>query len=114
MVQSFFADYREKLKKDGNVAGYHLMNQPIEVQDHMVTIALINPVQEATLQNIKEQLVAELRKQINHASITIQGCLVQQEQEKKPYTDQEKLIYLGKKNINVDLLRERFILEVAY
>ncbi|WP_339044050.1 DNA polymerase III subunit gamma/tau [Cardinium endosymbiont of Tipula unca] len=114
VVQSFFADYREKLKKDGNMAGYHLMNQPIEIQDNMVTIALINPVQEAILQNLKEQLVVQLRKQINHASITIQGCLVQQEQEKKPYTDQEKLTYLGKKNVNIDLLRERFVLEVAY
>lgn len=114
VVQSFLIDYREQLKHIGNIAGYHLLNQPIEIQGDIISIALINPVQEDILQSLKEDLVAQLRKYIDHTSVTVQGYLVQQEQERKPYTDQEKLIYLGEKNTYINLLRERFLLEVAY
>jgi DNA polymerase-3 subunit gamma/tau len=113
-VQAFFADYGEQLKQQGNIAGYHLMNQPIKVQDQVIIIALINSVQESMLQNLKEELLVQLRKKFNDPKIILQSILVQELQGTKPYTDQEKLTYLSKKNPAIALMRERFKLEVVY
>ena len=85
------------------------------MQDGVITIALINPVQEDTLQSIKENLIIALRKQFNYGDpLIIQTILTEQNSDKKPYTDQEKLNHLSKKNSSVALLRERLLLEVAY
>ncbi|WP_243517446.1 MULTISPECIES: DNA polymerase III subunit gamma/tau [unclassified Candidatus Cardinium] len=114
MVASYLADYREQLKKDGRIAAYQVMNQSTKIQGSVITISLINPVQEAMLQNLKEELLPELRKKLNHPDITIQSMLIEQITSEKPYTDQEKLSYLSKKNPAIGLLQERFMLEVAY
>ncbi|WP_114909868.1 hypothetical protein [Cardinium endosymbiont of Sogatella furcifera] len=112
MVQSCLTAYREDLKKRGHTAAYHLMNQPIEIQDRMLTISLINPVQENLLQSLKEELLPRLS--VLDPDMTIQGILTEQTTAPKPYTDQEKLTYLGKKNAAITLLQERLMLEVAY
>lgn len=114
MIESCLADYREQLKKNGHIATYQLMNQPIKIQGTVITISLINSVQEKMLQSLKEALLAELRKKLNHSAITIQSALVEQITPVKPYTDQEKLSYLSKKNTAIALLQERLMLEVAY
>lgn len=112
MVQSCLADYREQLKKNGHTAAYHLMSQPIKIQGTVITFLLINPVQEQMLQSLKEELLPTLK--LNHPALTIQSVLVEQTSAQKPYTDQEKLSYLSKKNAAIALLQERFMLEVAY
>ncbi|UWW97411.1 MAG: DNA polymerase III subunit gamma/tau [Candidatus Cardinium sp.] len=112
IVQSCLGDYREQLKKNGHIAAYHLMNQPIQIEGTVVTIALINAVQEQILHNLKEELLPKLK--LHHPDLTIQGVLVEQPAVQKPYTDQEKLSYLGKKNAAIALLQERLMLEVAY
>ncbi len=114
MVESYLADYREQLKKDGRTAAYHLMNQPINIQNHRIAVSLINPVQEQMLQTLKEEFLPKIRKALDCADITIQSVLSEQTSPKKPYTDQEKLMYLGKKNPAIVLLKERLMLEVAY
>ena len=88
------------------------MNQPIEIEGTVVTISLINAVQEQMLQNVKEELLPKLK--LHHPDCTIQGVLVEQPAVQKPYTDQEKLSYLRKKNAAIALLQERLMLEVAY
>ncbi|MBX9889784.1 MAG: hypothetical protein K2X94_00740 [Amoebophilaceae bacterium] len=108
-------DYGNLLKINGNIAGYQLMNQPITMHNGVITIALINPIQEDTLQSIREDLIIALRKEFNDADhFTIQTTLTEQSSDKKPYTDQEKLNHLSEKNSAVALLRERLLLEVAY
>ncbi|CAH2559589.1 DNA polymerase III subunit gamma/tau [Cardinium endosymbiont of Oedothorax gibbosus] len=114
MVQSFLADYSEQLKKNGHITAYHLMNQPIKIQGAVITISLINPVQEQMLQNLKEELLPALRKKLHHPDITIQSALIEQTSAQTPYTDQEKLTYLSKKNTAIALLQERLMLEVVY
>ncbi|WP_243018421.1 MULTISPECIES: DNA polymerase III subunit gamma/tau [Candidatus Cardinium] len=114
MVASYLADYREQLKKDGRIAAYQVMNQSTKIQGSVITISLINPVQASMLHSLKEELLPELRKKLNHPDITIQSILIEQITAEKPYTDQEKLSYLSKKNPAIGLLQERFMLEVAY
>ncbi|WP_342265700.1 hypothetical protein [Cardinium endosymbiont of Philonthus spinipes] len=88
------------------------MNQPIKLQEGVITISLINPVQENLLQSLKEELLPKLK--LHDPGITIQSILIEQQCDQKPYTDQEKLSYLSKKNAAIALLQERFMLEVAY
>ena len=115
MVQAFLADYRKQLKNNGCIAAYHLMGQPIKIEGSVVTISLINPVQVELLQSLKEELLPAIRKKLSHPTINVQGILVvNQIVPEKPYTDQEKLSYLSKKNSAIALLQERFMLEVAY
>ncbi|WP_419241726.1 DNA polymerase III subunit gamma/tau [Cardinium endosymbiont of Nabis limbatus] len=112
MIESFLADYSAQLKKNGHIAAYHLMNQPIQIQGTVITISLINSVQEQMLQILKEELLPKLK--LHHPDLTIQSVLGEQPSVQKPYTDQEKLIYLCKKNAAIGLLQERLRLEVAY
>ncbi|MGI2261967.1 hypothetical protein ACRRVA_01455 [Candidatus Cardinium hertigii] len=114
MVQIFLADYRKQLKNNGCIAAYHLMGQPIKVEGSVVTISLINPVQVELLQSLKEELLPAIRKKLSHPTVNVQGILVNQIVPDKPYTDQEKLSYLSKKNSAIALLQERFMLEVVY
>ncbi|MGI2299866.1 DNA polymerase III subunit gamma/tau [Candidatus Cardinium hertigii] len=114
MVQTCLADYRQQLKNNGCIAAYHLMGQPIKIEGSVVTISLINPVQAELLQSLKEELLPTMRKKLNHPTMNVQGILVNQIVPEKPYTDQEKLKYLSKKNGAIALLQERFMLEVAY
>lgn len=115
VVQAFFNDYKEKLRKKKNTAGYHLMSQPIKIQGSSIILSLINPIQEEVLQQINEELLPQLRTKLNHPDIIIQGVLnCPPPQNKKPYTDQEKLNFLSKKNESIELFRQRFKLEIAY
>ncbi|AWN81603.1 DNA polymerase III subunit tau [Candidatus Cardinium hertigii] len=113
-VEAALTYYKEQLKKKGMIADYQLISQPIKVQDRVVSITLINPVQEAMLQNLKEDLLAFLRKTLHCSDIIIQGILVEEIASKRPYTDQEKLSYLSKKNAFIALLQEKLMLELAY
>ncbi|HLP35070.1 MAG TPA: hypothetical protein VK133_03700 [Amoebophilaceae bacterium] len=90
------------------------MNQPVQIEGSLIIIPLLNRVQETLLQNIKEELIAILRETFNRSDIQIQTTFVQQPQARKPYTDQEKLLFLSKKNSAIALLQERLLLEVAY
>ncbi len=90
------------------------MNQPVQIEGSLIIIPLLNRVQETLLQNIKEELIAILRETFNRSDIQIQTTFVQQPQSRKPYTDQEKLLFLSKKNSAIALLQERLLLEVAY
>jgi hypothetical protein len=90
------------------------LNQPVQIEGSLIIIPLLNRVQETLLQNIKEELIAILRETFNRSDIQIQTTFVQQPQARKPYTDQEKLLFLSKKNSAIALLQERLLLEVAY
>lgn len=116
MVRNCWTNYREKLKQEGHMAAYHLINQPINIQNHVITITLINPIQVDILQRIKKKLLALLRQVWHDADekIVIQGILVEQTVRKKPYTNGEKLNFLSKKNRSIALLQEKFSLEFAY
>ncbi|MDD9139928.1 MAG: DNA polymerase III subunit gamma/tau [Candidatus Cardinium sp.] len=108
------ADYKEYLKNKGDVVAYQLMSQPIKVEDRVISITLIHPVQETMLQNLKGDLLNFLGEALQDSAITIQGVLVEEVVPKRPYTDQEKLNYLGKKNAAIAFLQEKLRLELTY
>lgn len=113
-VEAFFADYTQEVRNNGEIAAYHLMKQPITIQGSVITISLVNAVQKDTLQSLKESLLHALRKKLNHPELIIESVIVEPQASQKPYTDQEKLSYLIKKNAAIGLLQESLMLEVAY
>jgi len=113
-LQTFFTSYSDQLRKEGNIGGAHLIGHPIALQNGVITLTLINPLQEDTFKAIKEPLLAALRKAFGYSDMIIQTILSEQQADRKPYTDQEKLTYLSKKNSSIGLLTNRLLLEVSY
>ena len=114
-IRSLLDMYGEQLKKNGNLAGYYLLGQPIEVKNQVIIVSLINPVQNETFNSLKGALLVYLRAELHNDDITIQAVdCMQAEQVKKPYTDHEKLVYLSKKNAAIALMRAQLRLEIAY
>lgn len=93
IVWKEFAELRKNF-----LAEYHLLQQPVVFKDLIATLHLLNPVQEAILQNIQSELTDYLRKKLRNQSIQIKGELKLSDSNAIPYTNREKFTHMAKKN----------------
>ncbi|MCL1821603.1 MAG: hypothetical protein FWG22_02140 [Prolixibacteraceae bacterium] len=88
-----------------------LANFPTLVQDNMLMLKVDSPVQEEQVKGIKPQIVSWLRRELNNSAIDLTVEIVEVEEVKLVYTDDEKYEDMLKKNPKIALLKQRFMLD---
>lgn len=105
-VWNNFAEQR----KD-QVAEYHLLQQPFELNGTSITIHLTNPIEEPLLQSLKPSLVEYLREHLKNNLLQVHGTLKTIENKKKAYTNKEKFDQMVEMNPTLAELKARFGLD---
>lgn len=113
LVSKHWQAYAEQLKAAGKIPAYRLLQQDIELNGSTILVKFTNAVQADMLAEIKEKLLAYLRTALQHASLDVQGRLIQAEKNHQPYTAQEKFKYLANKNPKIQLLQEQLQLRIV-
>ncbi len=111
-VREHWQQYVQKLKEAGKMTEYSVLNQAIGLEGATIVVTLVNSVQQDILAGIKEGLIADLRKKLQHTGIELKEVVVPIQRNKKPYTAQEKFKYLAEKYPAVHMLQEKLRLEV--
>jgi len=113
MVLVHWQAYTQQLKLAERMPSYNLLNQPIELEKHTITINFTNTVEEHILADVKEELVNYLRNNLKHPAIDVKAVFTpNQSGPKRPYTAQERFQYLVNKNPHLQLLRDQLQLEI--
>jgi DNA polymerase-3 subunit gamma/tau len=109
-VWNEFAELRKKFQ-----AEYHLLTQPYDLKDNVVTVHLHNSVQEMMLNGLRIELSTFVREKLKNNSIQIYGELKEVEDVRKViYTNREKFDYLIEKNPILRELKDRLGLDTDY
>jgi DNA polymerase-3 subunit gamma/tau len=93
------------------VAEYHLLKQPFEFANNLITLTLTNPVEEPLLNTIKADLLTYLRDNLNNSLIQLDYQFAQFETRRMAYTNKEKFDALVEKNPLLKKLQDKFGLD---
>ncbi len=105
-----FAESRKKFQ-----AEYHLLTQPYDLKDNVVTVHLHNTVQEMMLNGLRIELSTVVRDKLKNNSIQIFGEMrIIEDTRKVMYTPREKFEYLMEKNPALKELKDRLGLDTDY
>jgi hypothetical protein len=104
-----FADTRKKFQ-----AEYQMLCQPYELRGNQIIVALLSPVHETMLNNIKSELSAFLRDKLKNNTIQVQGEMQSSDEKKVIYTNREKFDYLAEKNPLLKELKDRLGLDTDF
>eukprot|EP01132_Coremiostelium_polycephalum_P000103 gene103-137_t len=114
-INPHWKTYVQRLKSIGKIPAYNVLNQPIALEmDHTISIRFSNAVEEQIFNGIKEELVTYLRDQLRHPTLDVKAIFTPFHQgPQKPYTAQEKFVYLTTKYPHLTLLKDQLQLEVV-
>ncbi|MFD0999242.1 hypothetical protein ACFQ21_07985 [Ohtaekwangia kribbensis] len=105
-----FAESRKKFQ-----AEYHLLTQPYDLKENVVTVHLHNTVQEMMLNGLRIELSTFVRDKLKNNSIQIFGEMrIIEDTRKVMYTPREKFEYLMEKNPALKELKDRLGLDTDY
>ena len=113
-LQVIWDAYTSDLKREQDIAIYNILNQDIQLEGTTIMLNLVNPIQQDILAHAKPTLLQKLRTALQNRNIDIKGNLAQSDTVKKPYTEEEKLQYLAKKNKQFSLLQKELALTVTF
>ncbi len=105
-----WAEYLGRLNDRPNLKAT-LSKTPKIFDKHKLKLPIDNSVQLEEINKIKPDLVSWLRKELRNTSIELITDIVVQESEYKPYSENEKLAEMVKKNPNLAMLKQRFNLD---
>lgn len=91
-----------------------MLSQPYKLEGGVITVALLSPVHETMLNNIKVEISAFLREQLRNHTIQVTGELQTGEEKKIIYTNREKFDYLVEKNPMLRELKDRLGLDTDF
>ncbi|MHA7878024.1 MAG: DNA polymerase III subunit gamma/tau [Bacteroidota bacterium] len=111
-VRRHWHAYAKKLKLAGKMSEYSLLNQDVSLTGTTIAMQLVNAVQQDTLAEIQEPLMAYMRQNLQCANLALKVTVVAPQKRKKPYTAQEKFGYLAEKYPDLRVLQEKLSLEV--
>lgn len=105
--------YANKLKEEGKLPAYRLLDQEIELHHSTIILKFTNAVQEDILLNLREGLLTYLRTELQYTHLDVKGTLVQETKKRQPYTAQEKFNYLAEKNPHLQFLQKLLNLQIV-
>ena len=111
-VAKHWQAYAQKIKHEGKMSVYGLLNQEFDLEDSTIVIKLVNVVQQDILADIKRDLLSYLKTHLQRTDIKLKEVMLQIPQNSKPYTAQEKFRYLVQQYPLLSLLQEKLSLEV--
>jgi len=98
-------------QRKNQVAEFHLLSRPVDVNGPVVTVALANTVEEPLLQSIMTELVSYLRNRLSNPTIKVESVLKEADGKKIAYTNKEKFDLLVEKNPMLKELKDRLGLD---
>ncbi|HEY8402802.1 MAG TPA: DNA polymerase III subunit gamma/tau [Cytophagaceae bacterium] len=115
-LKKHWNSYAEKLKQEGLKNEYFILaNRELHLQENfIIKFKIDNLVQQDQLNAIKPDFLEHLRKNLDNNLINLEVEIAKDEEIKKIYTAQEKLLYLSQKYPTVEELRRRLGLETDY
>lgn len=89
-----------------------MINYLPEIQEEGVLhLAFDNKSQEDSFAEVKTKVENYLKKELSNSTLKIQITITEREEERKLYTDSDKLNYLKEKNPNMTVLQQKFNLD---
>ena len=88
-----------------------LKKYPPKLQDNVITIPVVNQLQQREILKYKQQILSFIHEQTGQ-KLDLKTVVKQVKIERKPLTPNEKYEYLRKKNPNLDNLTKMFDLEI--
>lgn len=82
--------------------------------DNTIEVKLNNLIQEDILERFRIELVTFLRAKLQNDKVNIKTRIVQEKQEQKIYTSQDKLNYFVEKNPKIMDLQKRLGLDIDF
>jgi len=113
-LKKVWKQYGEKAKKAGRDSEFTILNQEMEVEDHIIQVKLRSPLQKDILERFRADLLQHLRQSLQNRKINIKTTLVKDEKQKVIYTTQEKYDHLVKKNPKLENLKDKFGLDTEF
>lgn len=101
-----FADLRKS-----QAAEFQILSREYEYRYPLITITLLNPVEESLLDNFRRELTQFLRDTLRNSELTIASALQSTEGKKVIYTAREKFEHLAGKYPYLNELKDRLGLD---
>jgi DNA polymerase-3 subunit gamma/tau len=101
-----------KAENKMNLAALMENYNPTLKDNFLIEIQVENKLQENELTNQKTEILNYLRPKLKNYSIQIQSIVVEQMENKKPYTSTDKYHFMVKKNPKLEEFRKAFNLEL--
>lgn len=93
------------------MAEYQILQREFAYQSPIITIPLLNPVEESLLDNFRRDLTQFLRDRLRNNDLTLVSALQSTEGKKVIYTSREKFEHLAEKYPYLHELKERLGLD---
>lgn len=102
-------------KKSENMLEFTLLNRPYQISDkNEILLQVDNPVQVDQFNHIRPALLTELKDRLQNRSIRISVEVVEQKDENRLYTSQDKFNYLADKYPLLVDMKQRFGLDTDF
>jgi hypothetical protein len=111
-LRAAWLEYAEQRKKFQ--AEFQMLSQPYMIKGNQIIVALLSPVHETMLNNIKTEITAYIREKLNNTNIQVAGELQTSEDKKIIYTNREKFDYLLEKNPLLKEMKDRLGLDTDF
>lgn len=108
-LKKVWEEYTESRKSQ--VAEYQILQREYEYQHPIITIQLLNPVEESLLDNFRRDLTQYLRDRLRNNDLTLASTLQSTEGKKVIYTAREKFEHLAEKYPYLHELKDRLGLD---
>lgn len=109
LVWDEFAEIRKN-----QVAEYQILVREYEYNAPVITLNLLNPVEESLVDNFRRELTQFLRDRLRNSDLTLASALKNNTGKKVIYTAREKFEHLAEKYPYLHELKERLGLDWEY
>ncbi|MBC7446699.1 MAG: hypothetical protein H7330_01415, partial [Hymenobacteraceae bacterium] len=113
VIVNAFQTLAAEFRADNRINEYTLFNREFEFDAATLEVRLPvdNAIQLNRFGELKPELLTRLRTQLRNGRLTLTAYVTQRQQERRLYTDTDKLAYLTEKHPALAELRERLHLE---
>lgn len=108
-LRKAWEEYAEQRK--GQVAEFQILQREYHYEPPIITIQLLNPVEESLLDNFRRDLTQFLRDRLRNNDLTLASALQSTEGKKVIYTAREKFEHLAEKYPYLHELKDRLGLD---
>lgn len=91
-----------------------LSSAVISLSGAQVRIEILNEAQREKMNEVKQEMLDHVRKDLNHNGVAIEISVSQQVQETKAYKPADKFKFMAEKNPMLLELKKRFDLDIEY
>jgi hypothetical protein len=108
-LRKTWEEYTEQRK--AQVGEFQILQREYQYEPPVITIQLLNPVEESLLDNFRRELTQFLRDRLRNNDITLASALQSREGKKVIYTAREKFEHLAEKYPYLHELKDRLGLD---